>query len=278
MSALAGKVVAVTRAPAQAEATCAELVRRGATPLRLPTIDVAPLADLGPLARALSSSGAGWLLLTSKNAVASLAQLLNQRPELADAVRARQVAVVGPATAEAFVALGCGGAGGRRIGFDSPRVAAEHRAEGLLDTLPAALAGVSVLIPGARKMRPVLADGLRARGAEVEHVVVYDNLLPPPAAWQPGVDELRAGRVDAVLLTSGSTATNLRQILGDEAKELLATVVIAAIGPLTEEAACAADLRVDLVASPYTMPALLDALERHFASQPAPKPRAAAER
>ncbi|PID39861.1 MAG: hypothetical protein CSA65_01255 [Proteobacteria bacterium] len=262
MSPLDGKVVAVTRAVAQAEATYTELLRRGAEPLRMPTIEIAPRDDLSALTRALETQpvtrkGRGWLLLTSTNAVKALARLLETRPELADAAHAWQVAVVGPATADAVIALG----------FSPPLTAAEYRAEGLLETLPKDLNGVSVLLPGARKMRAVLVAGLRDRGAMVEHIVVYDNVLPSPSAWQRGVAELRAGRVDALLLTSGSTAHNLQRILGDEAETLLASVVVAAIGPVTADVALEVGLRVDVVATPHTLPALLDTLEQHLASQ-----------
>ena len=150
------------------------------------------------------------------------------------------------------------------MGLGNVRVAMDYRAEGLLASLPEDLAGVRVLLPGARQIRAVLPAGLRARGALVERLAVYDNVLPPPSVWAFGLDVLRGGEVDAVLLTSGSTARHLRHILGDEAVTILDRVVVAAIGPVTAADAETVGLRVDVVADSYTLPALLDALEAYL--------------
>jgi uroporphyrinogen-III synthase len=45
---------------------------------------------------------------------------------------------------------------------------------------------------------------------------------------------------------------------------LLSNAVVASIGPITSATCARLGVRVDVEASPYTIPALVDALERHL--------------
>src|SRR4029077_9153530 len=79
MSALAGRVVIVTRAEHQAAALESLLQAEGATVYRYPCLAIAPPDNLGPLDDALRAAVAGqfdWLALTSANAVDAVAQRL----------------------------------------------------------------------------------------------------------------------------------------------------------------------------------------------------------
>ena len=74
MSALAGRVVIVTRAEHQAAPLESLLQVEGATVYRYPCLAIAPPDQLGPLDDALRAAVAGkfdWLALTSVNAVES---------------------------------------------------------------------------------------------------------------------------------------------------------------------------------------------------------------
>jgi uroporphyrinogen III methyltransferase/synthase len=75
--------------------------------------------------------------------------------------------------------------------------------------------------------------------------------------------------VDAVLFTSSSTAENFCALFDGHgtATEWLPDVVVASIGPITSATCVRLGIRVDVEASPYTLPALLDALETHFESR-----------
>src|SRR5690348_18152867 len=102
MSALAGRVVIVTRAEHQAAALEALLRAEGATVYRYPCLAIAPPDNLVPLDDALRAAMAGqfdWLALTSANAVDAVAQLLAALGLPSGALAGLRVAAVSPSTA-----------------------------------------------------------------------------------------------------------------------------------------------------------------------------------
>jgi uroporphyrinogen III methyltransferase/synthase len=101
---------------------------------------------------------------------------------------------------------------------------------------------------------------LRAVGAAVDEVVVYQNVdverLP-----EPGASLLEAGELDWIALSSPSIARRLAEVLTPANPALIGTRTrLAAISPVTAEAATALGLPVSTVASTYTWEGLLDAL------------------
>ena len=73
--------------------------------------------------------------------------------------------------------------------------------------------------------------------------------------------------LDVVTFTSASAVRNFVKILGAEpAADLLNTVVVAAIGPVTRDAATRLGIHVTIMPASYTIPALVDAIAEHFAS------------
>ncbi len=112
------------------------------------------------------------------------------------------VATVGPRTTDRAAAAGW------PVALTAPP---PHGAAALLSVWPDG-AG-RVLLPGSADADPLLADGLRERGWEVETVATYRLR---PVANVP--DQLRArwrdAGFDAVVLTSGSVAAAARQLLG----------------------------------------------------------------
>jgi len=77
---------------------------------------------------------------------------------------------------------------------------------------------------------------------------------------------LQQGGVDVVLLTSGAIANSFFDALGEGARELLESVTVASIGPVTSAAIHQRGFVVDVQAGEYTVDGLLDALEAHLAS------------
>ena len=145
-----------------------------------------------------------------------------------------RIAAVGPATAAALAELG--------IAVDLVPVS-ERSAAGLLAAWPAPPeAGPRVVVvPHGDLAEPTLPDGLRARGWDVETVVVYRNLPGPPL--DAGLrEDLAAGRVDVVLLTSGSVAERLFTEVSPSP-----TTAFVALGPRTAQAVAA--LGVDVAAT-----------------------------
>jgi uroporphyrinogen III methyltransferase/synthase len=77
---------------------------------------------------------------------------------------------------------------------------------------------------------------------------------------------LADGNVDAITLTSGSTANNLARRLQSEGGDidLLQGVCLACIGPSAAQALEALGLRTDVVASEHTLVGLTQALAAYF--------------
>ena len=88
---------------------------------------------------------------------------------------------------------------------------------------------------------PELIDGLRARGAEVTTVPVYQWDLPiDTAPLREAVKRLAAGEFDVVLFTTSVQIPHLLRIAAEEGVEsqtlaALRRIVIASIGPTTSE-------------------------------------------
>jgi len=85
-----------------------------------------------------------------------------------------------------------------------------------------------------------LVDGLRARGAEVTPVPVYQWQLPEDTGpLREAAHRLARGEFDVVLFTTSIQLTHLLQIAGEEGVDVtpaLRKTIIASIGPTTSEA------------------------------------------
>jgi uroporphyrinogen-III synthase len=91
----------------------------------------------------------------------------------------------------------------RVVGIEQP--AAGFRAESLVEQLKDQVAGRRVLVIRGERGRDVLAEGLRARGADVEELMVYRSL--DIQAWEPEVERvLRTQRSAWILATSPASA------------------------------------------------------------------------
>jgi uroporphyrinogen III methyltransferase/synthase len=134
------------------------------------------------------------------------------------------------------------------------------------------LKGLRFLLPRADIARELLADQLRDAGADVSEVAAYRTLL---AGGERDGDHdiyrmLLDRQIDAVTFTSASTVKNFAKIFGeDQAADLLNTTVVAAIGPVTAEAAQQLGINTTVMPERYTIPDLVDALVEHFSLQPA---------
>ena len=257
--ALAGKRVVNTRAIHQAAALDDLLRAAGAEPLAYPCIAVAPPTDSAPLDNALRDLAAGgfdWLVLTSTNTVAAVAQRL-------DALELRlnpahfAVATVGPATADAART---------RLGLEPIDLPPEYVAESLAVHLPLQ-PGARVLLPESSIARPTLADLLSARGAEVHVVDAYQTVCGTEGDDIPAL--LARGQVDALAFTSSSTVTCFVERMGAEGGEMAAALHLCAACIGNKTAATARDAGFTQVVMPAenTLAALVAALEAAFRRQ-----------
>ncbi len=249
---LAGKRVLVTRASEQSEATARALRARGAIPIVAPTIVIGPPDEPEILARAVTSLGRyDVVAFTSANGVDATFRAVERAGLDARAFGGRLTATIGPGTAAALA----------RHGVLSDVVAEEHRGEALAQAILARIRpGARVLLPRATIARDALPAALAAAGITVDVVPAYRTRRPDDAA----VAALRARLpVDAITFTSSSTVDHFCELVPD-AVALLTHTVVASIGPITSATCRARGLRVDVESSPYTIAALVAALEARF--------------
>jgi uroporphyrinogen III methyltransferase/synthase len=228
---LHGRTVAVTRARAQASALSARLRELGASVVEAPAIRTRPLDAQLPDVRSYD-----LLCVTSPTGAELLFDHLRDARELAGVT----VAAIGPGTARALAAHG--------VAADV--VPARAVAEGLVD----ALADVPVqraLIARAAEGRDVLPDALRARGAEVDVVALYETVPEPldDAAREA------ASAADYLLFTSGSSVRFFVAAGGS-----LSGPRVVSIGPATSDALREHGVAPHLEADPHTPDGLVATL------------------
>lgn len=256
---LSGRTVAVTRARAQASGLARRLEELGATVIQAPAIRVVPLPGPAPdLARY------DLVCLTSPNGVDALfKRLLGDDSSGGDggAPRdARRGAAGAPPDARAFAgttvaAIGQGTARALRAhGIVADVVPERFVAEALVR----ALADVPVeraLVARAKEARDVLPDALRARGAEVDVLALYETLAEPlsPRALEA------ARRADYITFTSSSTVRFFLEAAGGDAGLSPATRVVS-IGPVTSATLREHGLGPHVEAERHDIDGLLDAL------------------
>ncbi len=211
-SPLAGKIIAVTRPQAQAGPLAAAIAAQGGQPLIFPLLEIAAAADPQPLATAAARlADFAVAVFVSPNAVDyALPLLLARGPWPAGLLPA----AVGPGTVKALAAQGVAGCVAPRERFDS---------EALLE-LPefaaARVAGRRIAIFRGDGGRELLADTLRARGAEVACITCYrrsgpaGGVAPLLAAW-------RAGKLDALTVSSSEGLRYLVDLLDGEGRTFL---------------------------------------------------------
>jgi len=246
---LANRRILITRARGQASALADQVAALGATPILIPTIELAPPASYAAMDAALAASF-DWLVFTSANAVEAFAA---RAQELGVVAQVGRVAAIGPATARAAAAAGFA------VDLTPPQSVAESLATALV---PHA-AGASFLLVRAAVARDILPEALAAAGASVTIAEAYRTVVP-----QDSVAELRvlfeSDPPDAITFTSASTAQNLVALLDAASLEVPERSVLASIGPITSRAMRELGLEPGVEAREATIPALVEALRGAF--------------
>jgi len=252
---LFGKRVLVTRPQEQASHLSHLLAEAGAQPIELPAIRTEPPETWEALDAALRRlPDYDWVVFTSANGVRYLFARLEVLGKDARAFASCQIAAIGAGTAEVL----------RQRGLRADFVPAEYVAEALAAGLAQqGLAGKWVLLPRAAEAREVLADSLREYGAAVDEIAAYRTVAVLGASERLR-RLLEEKSLDAITLTSSSGVKSLLSALGESGIEHLTGVALACIGPITAKTARDLGLEVQIVATEYTIPGLVEALERYY--------------
>jgi uroporphyrinogen III methyltransferase / synthase len=243
---LSGVSVAVTRARAQASELARRLEGLGASVIQAPVIRVQQFDD-PTHPPPLDPSPYDLICLTSANAVTGLFERLDDGthpPGDARALAGARIAAIGAGTARALAEHGL-------VADVLPeRFVAESLVEALAET-PVTRA----LIARARQARDVLPDALRARGAEVDVLALYETIAEPLAP--PALAALR--QADYITFTSSSTVRFLVAAAGEAGGLSVATRIVS-IGPVTSETLREHGLEPHVEAARHDVDGMIDVL------------------
>lgn len=243
---LDGWRVLVPRGGPWGDGVAASLRAQGAVPVVAPLINFAPTTDQAALDRALEQLAAGefdWLTITSATTVDVL---FAHRAVVPASTR---IAAVGETTAAALQA----------VGYEVALVPEQdNSAEGMAEQLIALESEPRrILTLRSEIAKPVLTQRLSEAGHDVQSVVAYRTVGVP--VTERIMRDVENGRINAILITSGSVAEQVREQFPD----IPDSTLIAAIGPRTASDARKAGLPISVVADRQTVDALIDAVS-HF--------------
>ena len=247
---LTGWRVLVPRGGKWGDGVSATLRSHGAVPVIAPLINFASAADPDALADSLARLESGtfnWHVITSATTVDVLVSHGTAIPSTT------RIAAVGETTAAALQLAGYS------VDFVPER---DNSARGLVKEWPESDVTGTVLIPHSDLAEPTIVAGLAERGFAVEYVAAY-RTVAVTVSEQVAAD-VTSGRINAVLVTSGSVARSLAEQLAP----LPESTVVACIGPRTAFDARDAGLTVHAIAETRSSEALVDALVEHVRHLP----------
>jgi uroporphyrinogen-III synthase len=133
------------------------------------------------------------------------------------------------------------------------------------------ISGKTIVIPRTSAANPILKEKLAEMGATVREVYVYDSTLPSDIGLKGKFfEDLKSGRVNAVVFGSGLCAKNLFEMLKDlvEPKKLAELLnsksTVVAIGPVTEAALVQLGVESKVTPCNHTFEDALTALAQYW--------------
>jgi len=234
---LAGRTIAVPETR-EIEVFAALLERRGARVIRCPLVAIRDAADPAPVlawSRRLAAGSFDDLILLTGEGLRRILSCIEGhdptlRPRFLEALGRVRTITRGPKPAKAL----------RELGLKPDLTAERPTTEGVIASLRGFdLRGrrVGVQLYGTEPNRP-LVDFLERAGAAVSSVAPY---VYADAADERQVrallEELRAGRIDAIAFTSSAQIERLIAVASEAGlRRALANTLVAAVGPVVAEA------------------------------------------
>ncbi len=237
---LTGWRILVPRGGSWGDGVAASLRAQGAVPVIAPLIDFAPAADENALDVALGELAEGrfdWLSVTSATTVDVLfAHQVVVPPST-------RIAAVGVTTAQALTAAG----------YEVALVPDQDNSATDLAARIIAEEGMPRRILSLRgeHSKPLLADRLREAGHDVRSIVAYRTVGVPVSDRVQ--QDVRSGRVNAILVTSASVAQQVREQFPD----IPAATLLVAIGSQTAQDAAQVGLMVSETPDVHDVDALI---------------------
>lgn len=230
-SSLNGLHVLVTRPEHQAGPLCRLIEKHDGVAIRCPALVISEPRDWKPaLAIFDRLQHYDLAIFTSANAVDRSLPLIRERggvpPQL-------EIAAIGKATAQVLTRHGIVHSIRPDQGFTSEALLTLARLQNVV--------GQHIVIVRGEGGRELLTETLTARGAHVEHAEVYRRERPTvDSATLPSQRQLEA--VDAAVITSGESLSNLFDMLGadgqDDLRKIPLIVVSARVRRIAETLGC----------------------------------------
>jgi uroporphyrinogen III methyltransferase/synthase len=257
---LFGQRIVVTRPTDEATRAAAILEALGAEAILAPTVEIRPIADTGPLDRAIERlCDYDWLVFSSSNGVRHFMDRLERLGRDLRALGHLQIATIGPVTAETLA--------GFHLRADV--VPESYRSESLAAALIPRARGRKILLARADRGRTILKDELE-QVAEVNQVAVYHH-ADAPSLPDDVEGRILGGTVDWITITSSAIVTRLHSLLSEETRQQIGRKVrLASLSPVTSETASRLGWDVAVEARRYTWEDLVDSIAERIADDRQP--------
>lgn len=231
MSALKGRVLAITRSKKEAREFTSLVEADGGTAITLPTIEIVPSgpAAVAQFTALLSKGTHDYCAFMSAQAVKVLAEMTG-RDQVKKALGHTSVIAIGPKTKKEI----------EKLGVVVDLVPQEFSANGLVTMLSESKpAGKKIIIPRSAAANDSAAKALRSLGMQVDEVMLYTvRASRASQEWKKFAVALRDDRIDAIIFTSASSVESFFKILGkigDSDVRLDRSTIMVSIGPFTTE-------------------------------------------
>jgi uroporphyrinogen III methyltransferase / synthase len=227
----------------------------GAEIIEFPTIEVVPPDNYEELDKSIDNIDTyDWLIFTSRNGVKYFFKRFFDKDRDIRDLKGIKICVIGTKTAEEI----------KKYGIKTDVLPDEFRAEGLIKLIQEfegskakGLKGIRFLLPRAEVAREIFPEKVRELGGEIDIPVAY-RTIKPESRGKRLRRFLKEGRISIATFTSAATFNNFREIMGEDADELLKGVTIAVIGPVTAKAVEKAGLHVDVMPKEATIEAMVE--------------------
>ncbi|PWI58850.1 uroporphyrinogen-III synthase [Sulfoacidibacillus thermotolerans] len=251
MGTFVGKRVAITRPLLQSQEMMRAIANFGAEPKCYPLLEIRLLTD-DPYFQQAVQRDVDLVIFTSVNGVRAY---VHARGEDVSVQSFPKALCVGEKTAEAAM----------RAGIHVIGLPERYAAEYIVDLLRKNGAqGQRVLLVRGNLADPLLSSALVELGCDVLELIGYETV--PGTEARKLWDDIKNGDIDAVTFLSGSAARVFAAAKNSD--DQIGRVVVAAIGPKTQQILVECQLPCHVVAQEATAFHLVHALANYFALAP----------
>ena len=253
---LFGKRITVTRTREQASVLSEALEKLGAESWEFPTIRINEDIDHIELKKALNNIEMyTWLVFTSVNAFNAFRKVLIEERIDIRKLNKIKICAIGSETKKAI----------EEIGMFVDVIPEKFVAEDLDKALRGKVnSDDKVLIPRSNLGRKILLEVLNGLAGEVTEVTVYETVIEDNNDKLLYLEKIEHNEIHMITFTSSSTVDNFIKLLGEESIEILKTIPIASIGPITSKCLLKYGLDVTIEAKEHSIQGLVRAIQDYY--------------